>query len=77
MDLDNTPLRVLGQFNGKVSYNGKESIETIFVVAGLRTNLLGLPVIIALKLIARVEAVSVLSVMDEFPALFQGLGNLG
>ena len=71
------PLRVLGQFNGKVSYNGKESIETIFVVAGLRTNLLGLPVIIALKLIARVEAVSVSSVMDEFPALFQGLGNLG
>ena len=37
------PLRVLGQFNGKVSYNGKESIETIFVVAELRTNLLGLP----------------------------------
>ena len=33
--------------------------------------------IIALKLIARVEAVSVSSVMDEFPALFQGLGNLG
>ncbi|KAL5463805.1 hypothetical protein EMCRGX_G032740 [Ephydatia muelleri] len=64
------PLRVL-------SYNGKESIETIFVVAGLRTNLLGFPAIIALKLIARVEAVSVLSVMDEFPALFQGLGNLG
>ena len=31
------PLRVLGQFNGKVSYNGKESIETIFVVAGLWT----------------------------------------
>ena len=71
------PLRVLGQFNSKVSYNGKESIETIFVVAGLRMNLLGLPAIIALKLIARVEAVSVSSVMDEFPALFQGLGNLG
>ena len=69
--------RVLGQFNGKVSYNGKESIETIFVVAGLRTNLLGLPAIIALKLIARIEAVSVSSVMDEFPALFQGLGDLG
>ena len=69
-------MRVLGQFNGKVSYNRKESIETI-VVAGLRTNLLGLPAIIALKLIARVEAVSVSSVMDEFPALFQGLGNLG
>eukprot|EP00731_Ephydatia_muelleri_P021134 Em0013g861a len=47
------------------------------VDTGLRTNLLGLPVIIALKLIARVEAVSVSSVVDEFPALFQGLGNLG
>ena len=37
------PLRVLGQFNGKLSYNGKQSIETSFVVAGLRTNLLSLP----------------------------------
>ena len=73
------PLRVIGQFNGKVSYNGKESIETIFVVGGLQMNLLGLPAIIALKLIhvARLEAVSVSSIMDEFPALFQGLGNLG
>ena len=53
------PLRVIGQFNGKVSYNGKESIETIFVVAGLRTNLLDLPAIIALKLVARLAAISV------------------
>ena len=44
---------------------------------GLQTNLLGLPAIIALKLIAKLEAVSVPSIMDEFPALFQGLGNIG
>ena len=42
-------------------------------MAGLLTNLLGLPAIIALKLIARLEAVSVSSIMDEFPALFQEL----
>ena len=71
------PLRVIGQFSGKVSHNGRESIETIFVVAGLRTNLLGLPAIMALKLVARLEAVSVASVVDKFPALFEGLGNLG
>ena len=71
------PLRVIGQFSGKVSHNGRESIETIFVVAGLRTNLLGLPAIMALKLVARLEAVTVASVVDKFPALFEGLGNLG
>ena len=60
-----------------MSYNRKESIETIFVGAGLRTNLLGLPAIIALKLIATLETVSVSFVMDEFPAFFEGLGNLG
>ena len=31
----------------------------------------------ALKLVARLEAVSVASVVDKFPALFEGLGNLG
>ena len=28
-----TPMRVLGQFNTQVSYNGKESIATVFVVS--------------------------------------------
>ena len=71
------PLRVIGQFSGKVSHNGRESIETIFVVAGLWTNLLGLPAIMALKLVARLEAVTVALVVDTFLALFEGLGNLG
>ena len=46
-------------------------------MAGLRTNLLGLPAIMSLKLVARLEAVTVASVVDKFPALFEGLGNLG
>eukprot|EP00731_Ephydatia_muelleri_P015565 Em0008g1285a len=69
--------RVIGQFSGKVSHNGRESIETILVVAGLWTNLLGLPAIMALKLVARLEAVTVALVVDTFLALFEGLGNLG
>ena len=48
------PLCVLGQFNCDLSY--KESVrQLVFVVEGLMSNLLGLPVIIALDLVARLD----------------------
>ena len=51
----------------------------MYVVKGLSSNLLGLPAITALNIAARVEAIDDLraSILQKFPALFQGLGNLG
>ena len=41
-------------------------------------NLLGLPAVIALALVAKVDALSTkLGVAGQFPSLFQGLGSLG
>ena len=45
-----TALRTLGQFTSTLSVNKKTSEETIFVVQGLKTNLLGLPAITSLQL---------------------------
>ncbi len=51
------PLQVVGQFLGKFAHKGKLSHHQVFVVQGLKTNLLlGLPAITALQLIsARVD----------------------
>ena len=55
--------------------------QPIFVIDGLRTNLLGLPAITALGLAIRVDATEsdtpLEEVQKEFPTVFQGLGNLG
>ena len=50
-----------------------------FVIDDLKTNLLGLPAIKALDLVSRVEATidSKSLIIDKFPSVFQGLGNLG
>jgi len=55
------------------------SKQLVYVVQSLKTNLLGLPAIISLKLIARVHQVedTRASVLKEFPSLFQGLGTMG
>ncbi len=52
----------------------------VFVVQGLNTNLLGLPAITALQIIARVDATeseSQNAIFKQFPKVFEGLGNLG
>jgi len=45
----------------------------------MKTNLLGLPAIIALNLAARVDTTTddALLIYDRFPSVFEGLGNLG
>ena len=50
-------LKTNGQFMGKVKYGEKQSEQLIFVLRRLKTNLLGLPTIMALKLTARTDAV--------------------
>ena len=72
-------LEVLGQFTGELKHQEQVTSQTIFVVRGLKTNLLGLPAITALQLLKRVDATHTdgLKIQERFPKLFSGLGNLG
>ena len=73
------PIQVVGQFTETLQYKQRSTRQTVFVVKGLKTNLLGLPAIVALKLAARIDFITDYQAMIEesFPAVFQGLGNLG
>lgn len=82
------PLQVVGQFMGNFSHKGRVVQQPIFVVEGLKNNLLGLPAITALHLAARVDTShtgtahteashSEEEVFKAFPKVFKGLGNLG
>ena len=72
-------LKVMGQFQGRLRVKDHTHQETIFVVKGLKNNLLGLPALSALNLIQKLEMVysSLDDVRKEFPTLFTGLGNFG
>ena len=72
-------LDVLGQFEGHFKHKGEACQQTVFVVKGLKTNLLGLPTIIALKMVSRVNEISDynLDIPKKFPKVFQGLGTMG
>lgn len=72
-------LKVLGQFKGQLTVKDQSYQEIIFVVRGLKNNLLGLPALTALKLVKRVESTysSLDDVKKEFPNVFTGLGNFG
>ena len=49
-------LTVLGQFTRRVSYAKRPNNEVIFVVRGLKNNLLGLPAIQNLRLVKKVDS---------------------
>ena len=79
------PLQVLGHFSGLLSHKDKEARQNVFVVEGLKTNLLGLPSISALNLAVRVDSTSTdppsepeteQTVCRKFPKVFQGLATL-
>lgn len=65
--------------NSLKTYKSKSTVQHVSVVTGLKTNLLGLPAITALKLATRVDsATSTLTeIREKFPQIFKGLGNLG
>ena len=67
---------MLGQFKGRLAVKDQFYQETIFVVRGLKNNLIGLP---ALTVVQRVESTYSLlaDVKKEFPKVFTGLGNFG
>ena len=76
------PLKTLGHFMGKFTHQGNTITQSVYVADGLKTNLLGLPEIVALKLAVRVDTTETKclptmaeNVKKRFPSIFQGLGN--
>ena len=72
-------LKVLGQFTGELARKQHSYQEQIYVIKGLRNNLLGLGAIEKLQLAKRMEAVSAepFDAKGQFPKVFTGLGTLG
>ena len=72
-------LHVLGQITTPITHGKLSTVQTIFVVRGLKSNLLGLPAITALRLLSRVESVDkdLSEVHQQFQGMFEGLGNFG
>lgn len=72
-------LKVLGQFTGKLTWKQCSYQEQIYVVKGLRNNLLGLGAIEKLHLVKRMEAMSSQqeNIKSQFLNVFSGLGTLG
>ena len=50
-------LDVLGQFEGHFNHEGEACQHIVFVIKGLKTNLLGLPTFIALNMVTRVNEI--------------------
>ena len=51
-------LKVIGQFQGYFVYKTRTTSQPVYVVDGLKTNLLGLPTITALNLATRIDALT-------------------
>ena len=61
----------------QLSYYKKATVQNVFVVKDLKFNLLGLPAITALGLVAKLDTTTTSEIVEQFPTLFDGLGNLG
>ena len=70
-------LNVFGQFTAILSHKEIKSQQEVFVIRGLQNNLLGLPIITALQLLCRIKAAYADEMLNQFPEVFTGLGNLG
>ena len=75
-------LEVRGQMLAKLVHNDLKVEQPLYVVKGLKRDLLGLPAIVALKVAARIDATTKASeipdsILQKYPTIFNGLGNLG
>ena len=72
-------LKVLGQFQGTLSNGHTSTTQSIYVIRGLMNCLLGLPAIVALQLLQRVDSVveEALAIQSRYKAVFIGLGTIG
>ena len=80
-------LNVKGCFQSKMMSKGRTTEQQVYVVAGLTQPLLGLPAIVAMGLVHRVEEVTTTKRQETtvqtaanfkstYPAVFKGLGKL-
>ena len=69
-------LNTLGSITISLAHKQKSTTQEVFVIPKLTHNLLGLPVITALDLVTKVDAVNsgTLLIQEKFPSLFSGLG---
>ena len=75
-----TYMSVMGQLTTQVSCRENRSKQMVFVVRDLQVNLLGLPALTALQLLHRADAVTDSAnhdIIERFPNVFKGLGNIG
>ena len=75
---DRKPLNALGSVNISLKYKDKCTNQEVYVIKGLNHNLLGLPAIEALQLVAMVDTVQdeTALIKEKFPSLFKGLGSI-
>lgn len=72
-------LTVLGQFRERIATQDQSALLDLYVIKGLKTNLLGLQAITALHLMERLCTTELKSqdLKDQFPQVFTGLGTFG
>ena len=72
-------LKVLGQFQGTLSNGHISTTQSIYVIQGLVNYLLGLPAIVVLQLLQRLDSVveEALAIQSRYKAVFTGLGTIG
>lgn len=70
------PLHILGVLQMELKYSGRVCHQPVYVVKGLKGNLLGLPAIQSLQLLSRIDSIDDYStnIYRQFPNLFCGLG---
>ena len=71
---DSPPLEVVGELSATLAYKGRSCVHPVYVMRKLQQNLLGLPAIQSLHLLAQVDAVGT-SIPDQYPGVFTGLGT--
>jgi len=71
---DRKPLKVLGEITLTLAYKNRSCSQPIYVVKDLQQNLLGLPAIKALHLLAPIDTVNT-PILEQYPTLFKGLGT--
>ena len=72
---DHQPLTVIGIVTLTLSINEYSCKQNVFIVKGLKNNLLGLPTIRQLKHLMEVNTVQK-SIPDKYSELFTGLGSI-
>jgi len=68
-------LKVLGKIPFDLTHKGTICTQAIYVVKGVKNNLLGFPAIKALNLLSHVESIDE-NVVSKYPSLFLGWEHL-